>query len=185
MTNLSTEQKELVAVAASVGAGCQPCAGHHLTAGAKAGLDGERLLAAVTSAQRVVAEAAVSMGDHVRGKLPTTTSPALLSRLEEALASLGAALAANDAANIDRHLRAAAAAGASRPQLKQAVATARTVQENAARIHQREAERVLAAVAPPVADSAEEDAEPVGGCGCGSDEQDAVLSGAGSERSRT
>ena len=111
--NLSAEQKELVAVGASVGAGCQPCVSHHLKAGAKAGLDGERLLAAVTSAERVTAEAAVAMSDHVRGKLgPDVRSPALLSRLEQALASLGAALGANDVANIERHLRAAVELGA-------------------------------------------------------------------------
>jgi AhpD family alkylhydroperoxidase len=43
---LSPEQKELVAVGASVGAGRQPCVSHHLKAGAEAGLDAEQLLAA-------------------------------------------------------------------------------------------------------------------------------------------
>src|SRR6266571_3115693 len=55
---LSEEQKELVAVGASVGAGCHPCVSYHIKAGAKAGLSGDRLLAAVTSAERVAAEAA-------------------------------------------------------------------------------------------------------------------------------
>lgn len=101
--NLSAGEKELVAVGASVGAGCHPCVDHHLEAGAKTGLDGEQLLAAVTNAERVTAEAAVSMGDHVRAKLgPTMTAPALLSRLEQALASLGAALGANDKQNVER-----------------------------------------------------------------------------------
>jgi AhpD family alkylhydroperoxidase len=167
--NLSPEQRELVAVGASVGAGCHPCVSHHLKAGAKAGLDGERLLAAVTSAERVTAEAAVAIGDHVRGKLgPSVTQPALQSRLEEALASLGAALGANDATNIERQLRAAVALGASRPQLQQAIETAHGVQENAARIHVREAERLLDAVAPAVA--ADTEGEPGEGCGCGSDD---------------
>lgn len=166
---LSLEQKELVAVAASVGAGCQPCVSHHLKAGAKAGLDGERLLAAVTSAERVSGEAAVAMGDHVRGKLgPNVTSPALLSRLEEALASLGAALGANEATNIERQLRAALELGASRAQLQQAIETAHTVQENAARIHLREAERLLDSLAQSVT-PAENEAESDDGCGCGAD----------------
>ena len=166
---LSLEQKELVAVAASVGAGCQPCVSHHLKAGAKAGLDGERLLAAVTSAERVAAEAAVAIGDHVRGKLGAdVATPALLSRLEEALASLGAALGANDAENIERQLRAAVELGASRSQLQQAIETAHTVQENAARIHLREAERLLDSLAQPVA-PAEHEAESGDGCGCGAD----------------
>ena len=166
---LSLEQKELVAVAASVGAGCQPCVTHHLKAGAKSGLDGERLLAAVTSAERVTAEAAVAMRDHARGKLgPDVTSPALLPRLEEALASLGAALGANDAKNIERQLRAALELGASRSQLQQAIETAHTVQENAARIHLREAERLLDSLAQSVT-PAEDEAESRDGCGCGPD----------------
>lgn len=169
--DLSLEEKELVAVAASVGAGCQPCVSHHLKAGAKAGLDEERALAAVTSAERVTAEAAVAMGDHVRGKLgPDVSSPALLSRLEEALASLGAALGANDATNIERQLRAALDLGASRSQLRQAIETAHTVQENATRIHRREAERLLDSLAQSVA-SAETGAESGDGCGCGAEHE--------------
>src|SRR5512133_3633010 len=155
--NLSAEQKELIAVGASVGAGCQPCVSHHLKAGAQAGLGGEQLLAAVASAERVSAEAAVAMSDHARAKLgANNTTPALLSRLEEALASLGAALGANDVTNIERQLRAAADLGATRSQLQLAIDTAHTVQENAARIHLREAERLLDTVATTV--TAETDA---------------------------
>ena len=164
---LSSEQKELVAVGASVGAGCQPCVSHHLKAGAKAGLDGEQLLAAVTSAERVTAEAAVAMGDHTRAKLGSSVT-APMSRLEEALASLGAALGANDVTNIERQLRAAAELGASRPQLQQAIETAHTVQENAAPIPLRVAPRLLDAVAPAVA---ENEAESSGGCGCGANDE--------------
>ena len=65
------------------------------------------------------------MGDHVRAEIgPTVAEPALLSRLEEALASLGAALGANDATNIERQLRTALDLGATRPQLEQAIETA-------------------------------------------------------------
>lgn len=170
---LSPEQNELVAVGASVGAGCHPCVDHHLKAGATAGLDGERLLAAVTSAERVTAEAAIRMGDHVRGKLGST-EPALLSPLEEALASLGAALGANDAKNIERHLRNALDSGATKPQLEQAVVTANTVQENAARIHLREAERLIDTLAAPIAAAASE-TESASDCGCGTGEESEAL----------
>ena len=175
MTNqqqdLSVEQNEFVAVGASVGAGCQPCVSHHLKAGAKASLGGEQLLAAVTSAERVSAEAAVAIGDHARAKLgANVTSPALLSRLEEALASLGAALGANDATNIERQLRAAADLGASRSQLQQAIDTAHNVQENAARIHLREATRLLDGLAPATA-AVETNADAGGECGCGADDE--------------
>ena len=170
--NLSAEQKELVAVGASVGAGCQPCVSHHLKSGAKAGLEGEQLLAALASAERISAEAAVAIGDHARARLGTNvTSPALLSLLEEALSSLGAALGANDATNIERQMRAAADLGASRSQLQQAIDTAHNVQENAARIHLAEAERLLEAMAATVA--AEIDAHHDDGCGCQSDEEEA------------
>lgn len=166
---LSLEQKELVAVGASVGAGCHPCVDHHLKAGAKAGLDGEQLLAAVTSAERVAAEAAVVMGDHVRGTLgPSVAEPALLSRLEDTLASLGAALGANDARSIERQLRTALDLGATRPELEQAIETAHTVQENAARIHLREAERLLEGLAAPVV-LFENEVNSGDGCGCGAE----------------
>ena len=166
---LSAEQKELVAVGASVGAGCQPCVSHHLKAGAQAGVAGEHLLAAVASAERIGAEAAVSMGEHTRVKLgASVASPAPLPRLEEALTSLGAALGANDPNNIERQLRAASVLGASRMQLQEAIDTAHEVQENAARIHLREAERLLDAVAPTIA-SAQTDADSHDGFGCGSD----------------
>lgn len=165
--HLNDRQKELVAVGASVGAGCRPCASHHLKAGAKAGLAGEQLLAAVASAERVSAEAAVGMGDHARAKLgASVTQPGLLSGLEAALASLGAALGANDAANIERKLRAASGLGATRSQLRQAIDTAHDVQANAARIHLREAERLLDAVTTAPATAAPDE-----GCGCGADDE--------------
>src|SRR6266702_4224418 len=66
---LSEEQRELVAVGASVGAGCYPCVSYHIKAGAKAGLSGDRLLASVTSAERIAAEAAERMAAHARGQL--------------------------------------------------------------------------------------------------------------------
>ena len=167
--NLSGEHQELVAVGASVGDGCQPCVSHHLKAGAKAGLDGEQLLAAVASAERVCAEAAVAMGDHARAKLgPDVTSAAFVSRLEEALASLGAALGANDAKNIEHQLRAASDLGATRSQLRQAIETAHNVQENAARIHLQEAQRLLDTLAP--ATTITSDVDSGSRCGCRTEE---------------
>ena len=171
---LSLEQKELVAVGASIGVGCHPCVDHHLKVGAEAGLDGDRLLAAVTSAERAKAEAAVRIGDHVRERLgPSLATPAMLSPLEEALVSLGAALGTNDLTNIKRQFRLAAElGGASRQQLEQAIAGAHTVQENALRIHRREAERLLEALVTPVAVPAPVDeASSEDGCGCGASDE--------------
>jgi AhpD family alkylhydroperoxidase len=168
--SLTARQKELVAVGASIGAGCHPCVSHHLKAGANAGLDGEQLLAAVSQAERVTAEAAVLMADHARSKLgPNVTIPAELSPLDEALAALGAALGANDASAIDLQMQTAHDFGASRSQLERAIEAAKTVQENASRIHVREAQRLLDSITtPPTA--AETQSAASGGCGCASDE---------------
>lgn len=167
--NLTPEQKELVAVGASIGAGCQPCVRHHLQAGRAAGLDEVQLLSAVTTAERVRAEATVAMADYVRRTLGLDlTSPAPLPPLEETLASLGAALGANDIKNIERQLRVAVELGASRPQLQHAIGTAHSIQENATRIHLREAQRLLDAVAPAIA--AEESTPNADDrCGCNAD----------------
>ncbi len=167
--SLSGEQKELVAVGASIGSGCHPCTDYHLKAGAKVGLDGERLLAAVSSAERAAAEAAVRMTDHVRRELgPEVKVPAAASALDDALASFGAALGANDLSNIERHMRAAVELGASRPQLQEAIDVAQNVQQNAIRIHLREAERLLEASRAPLPASGDGAASDEG-CQCGAD----------------
>jgi AhpD family alkylhydroperoxidase len=169
--DLSSQQKELVAVGASVGAGCHPCVSHHLNAGTDAGLEDEQLLAAVVSAERVSAEAAVLMGDHVRGTLGPEVTPALLTRSEETLAALGAALGANDKTNIERQLKAAIELGVSRGQLHEAIETARIVQENATRIHVREAERLLDSLDVVGSQVSEGD---LGGCGAANNEHAAA-----------
>jgi AhpD family alkylhydroperoxidase len=142
---LTTEQKEFVLVGASVGAGCHPCVKHHIKAALKAGVEEQRLVAALTSGDRVAAEANERMGVHSRGVLGVepTASAAMASSLDDALASFGAAVAANDKAAIEAQITAARAAGASGSQLQAAIQAAAAVQENAARIHIREAERLV------------------------------------------
>ena len=162
---LTAEQKELVAIGASVGAGCHPCFNYHVKAGDKAGLDGDRLLAATTSAERVATEAVQGMAAHTRAQLGVdAAASAVAAPLDAELASFGAALGANDLANIERHLLAAVALGASRAQLQAAIDVAVTVQENAIRIHQGAAERLLERSAPAVV--AAPDGQPEEECGC-------------------
>ena len=170
---LSSRQKELVAVGASIGAGCHPCVDHHLQAGAQVGLNGEQLLVAVAGAERIAAEATVFVADHAREQLgQAATPPATLTSLDDALAAFGAALGANDAAAIDLQMRAALDLGVARSQLREAIETTRNVQENAARIHVRGAERLLDSLAVP-ASASEVESDP--GCGCrGSDQAEAA-----------
>jgi AhpD family alkylhydroperoxidase len=182
---LSTEQRELVAVGASIGAGCHPCVKYHIKAGTDAGLAGGRLLAAVTSAERVAVEAAERMRVHARAQLGAeSTTPAAVSPLDDAFASFGAALAANDLANIGRHMQAASELGASRSQLQEALEVAQKVQENAARIHGREAERLLETSAPQ-APSADDDGACADDCPCHADEDEATVAGVESETCAT
>lgn len=143
---LGPEQEELVAVGASVGAGCHPCVRHHIKAAVEAGVDTEQLLTALSSADRIAAEATRRMATHSRGVLGVdpTASVAAAASLDDTLASFGAAITANDKVAIEAQLAAARAAGASQAQLQEAVQTAAKVQENAARIHLREAERLVA-----------------------------------------
>ena len=161
---LSGEQVELVAVGASVGVGCHPCVRHHLKAATEAGVGEQRLVAALASSDRVAAEAGERMVAHARGVLGVEpgASAQAESSLDDALASFGAALGANDKVAIEQQMLAAQAAGASRSELEQAIQTAAKVQENAARIHVREAERLLEQA------TAKSD-EPSGEDGCGDD----------------
>ena len=146
---LTVEQKELVAVGASVGAGCHPCVRHHIKAAVMAGVDEQRVLAALATSDRIAAEAVERMGPYSREVLGVepTARAAAGSSLDDALAGFGAAIAANDAAAINGQLLAARAAGASISQLETAIETAANVQRNAARIHVREAERLVGQLA--------------------------------------
>ena len=179
---LSAQQKELVAIGASVGTGCHPCLNYHLKAGATASLAGDRLLAAVTSAERVTAEAAEHMSVHARRQLGVeATAAAAAAPLEEELASFGAALGANDLANIERHMLAAVALGVSRAQLQEAIEVAEKVQQNAMRIHLHQAERLLERSAPAAAaDQGEGEDE----CGCQSEAEAAEAAPAASATAR-
>lgn len=112
------EQKEPVAIGASVGAGCQPCTSHDIDTAHKAGLPDDRLLAAVTNAEQVTAEAKQQMAVHAWAQLAAeATVPVAAGAIEDELASIGAALGANDWANIERHMQAAAL-GVSRSQVQ-------------------------------------------------------------------
>lgn len=147
---LSAEQRELVAIGASIGACCHPCVDYHLKAGKKAELTGDRLRTAVRSAELVASQAAEQLSLHVSRQLgDEDKTPATAAASDTELASLGAAIGANDVVNIERHMKAAVALGISTPQLEQAIEMAHTVQTNAIEIHLRAARRLLEEAAPP------------------------------------
>jgi AhpD family alkylhydroperoxidase len=137
---LSDEQRELVAIGASIGAGCQPCVTYHLKAGAKAGVSAERLLAGVVNSELAAAEAAERLSDHARAQLGREVrEPKVTVALDVALASLGGALGASDLANVERQLFTCLQFGITQSQLREAIELGRAVQENSTRMHHRAA----------------------------------------------
>src|SRR6266571_163676 len=146
---LSPQAREFVAVGASIGAGCHPCVTHHLKAGAEAGLGAQELEAAITAAERVIADSSARMAQHARRQLPAPAGSAGADgpAVAVALAALGAAVAANSMPNIERYLTEAAQLDVSGGELTDAVNVAHEVQRNAARIHAQRTGELLDA--PP------------------------------------
>ncbi len=164
---LSQQQTELVALGASVGAGCQPCVDYHLKAARTAELAADRVRAAITTGQLVAAQAAQELARHLLGRLdPQDGTPAATAPLDTELSALGAAIGANDRTNIERHMTAATALGASPSQIKEAIAVAHTVQSNAATIHLRAAQRMLEELPPAQTPATAALPDSEGSCGC-------------------
>lgn len=165
---LTEQEKELVGLGASVGAGCHPCVHHHLKAAIKADLDNDRVRTAITSAQLVTAQAAEDLALDVQRQLDVEGSaPSAPAALDIELAALGAAIGANDRASIERHMTAAAALGVTRLQLQQAIDIANAVQTNAAAIHSRAAHRILDELAPTQTPGTVDARNEETACGCG------------------
>jgi AhpD family alkylhydroperoxidase len=100
--------KELVAVAISVAAGCRPCTTYHLAKVREAGASDEAIENAVASAICVRTSAAEGMRRHALGLEPEQTSCGCASSQPvEELIALGASLAVNCAENVAKHLAAA------------------------------------------------------------------------------
>jgi AhpD family alkylhydroperoxidase len=146
---LSQQDKELVALGASVGAGCHPCVDYHLKAAKKAALADDRVRTAITSVQLVAAQAAEQLARHLQRQLGAEDlTPGAPGARDTELSALGAAIGANDRTNIERHMTAAAALGVSPSHLQQALDIAQTVQTNASAIHLRAAQHFLEELAP-------------------------------------
>ena len=163
---LSEEQMELVAIGASIGSGCRPCLDYHLKAGAEVGLSAERLSRAAASAEQAAAEAAEAMRAYLRARLAAEPKEVLPVQLDDALASFGAALGANDLPNIERHLLAALELGAWPPQLIQAIEVSRAVKERATQIYVREAIRLIEGDEPADGENAGEITCCADSCSC-------------------
>ena len=83
------------------------------------------------------------------------------------LSAIGAAVAANSRANLEKHIGAARAVGVSARELDDAVRLARAVQRRSAEILAEEATRLLDGPEPVLAEAAPVSAGCVPDCGCG------------------
>ena len=176
---LTPADRELVGIGASIGAGCHSCLEFHLHAGSRAGLGQEGLLKAIEDAECVRRSASGQLSALGRRSLGMAAElPAdccdTSDRAKE-LAAIGAAVAANSRANLEKHIAAATLVGVSARELDEAVRLARAVQRRSEEILAEEATRLLARPEPVVAEPAPVSPGCGPDCGCGGTAAASVL----------
>lgn len=130
--SLTMLEKELVAVAVSVAAGCRPCTTYHLAEVKRAGATDADIEKAVAGAVCVRTSATEGMRRHALGLEPAQDGCGCGAT--EALAELvaiGASLAVNCTANLDKHLAAARALGVPQPHIDAVAALAAMIRSKA------------------------------------------------------
>lgn len=171
---LMLKEKELVAVGASVAAGCKPCTNYHLKKVREAGASDEEIQQVVSDAMCVRNSAAAIMERHALKHVGMTTEQNdcdcgdTTTRIKE-LVSIAAAFAVNCPSNLEKHLAATQTVGITNDEIKAVLELAVFIKQKAASHVERMAERIEHAV------SSEENADNPGGCGC-SDEAEAATS---------
>ena len=173
--SLTQKEKELVAIGASIAAGCQPCTTHHFEAVRQAGATESEIRQAVDAALSVrnsATEIMTGLAEMHLGTGRAVEEPGSSSRLLIGeLVSIGAALAVNCVTNLETHLQAARTVGGTERQIQTALGVARAIKK----VAEQKAEAITAAVANQevvVAAEIVAEAEAPGGCddGCGCNE---------------
>jgi AhpD family alkylhydroperoxidase len=163
---LTPKEKEIISLAVSVAAGCQPCTLHHLEAARAAGACGQGTTLAITvgaDVRRAAAEAMAAWAFDQHGPIVKLTDDCLAQReLLAGLASLAAAFAVNSVAEFERLANEARLIGATDRQIEVAVGIARSIKSVASQKVEAAAQPFLA---EPGAVSATKAAS--GSCGCG------------------
>ena len=147
MSVLSAREREVVAVGAAIGAGCQPCTRYHVRAGLKAGLSEDEIRLAAEEAEVLRIHAATSIADFARGLLGLSEERAapLCSPADpfQALAQVGAATGSNAGQALDWLLPYARGLGLTSEALAEAVEMAGVVKRMAGEFFGKDAERAL------------------------------------------
>jgi AhpD family alkylhydroperoxidase len=128
-------EKELIALGASVAAGCQPCTEYHVRAARDAGACERGLYLAVETAIGVRQSATRAMdrwAERCQGSRPEL-DPEFRgkTRLARELVSIAAAVCVNSVGDLTIHLTAAGELGATEGQIRSAVAIARAIKRTA------------------------------------------------------
>jgi AhpD family alkylhydroperoxidase len=160
---LNTIEKEMIALGASVAAGCQPCTLHHIEAAGAAGTCDKGMTLAVTVAadvRRAAAEAMASWGiEQLGGTMELPDDWLTQRKLIRALVSAAAAFAVNSVPEFRRYAEEAHHHGATDRQIQLAITIARKIKGVASEKIESVAQQLLADYQP--------EEHLVGGrCGC-------------------
>jgi AhpD family alkylhydroperoxidase len=157
VATLTDKEKELVAIGASIGAGCQPCTKYHVAAALKSGLAADEVRRAIDEAQAVRCDGGVAVSNVGRSSLGVegerVEQPRQPDEREQLLVFVGAAAGGNAAGLLKEYASGAARRfGLSGEELRSALEMAETVKQHAAEFFRQDVERGLKeAVATTVA----------------------------------
>jgi len=148
MVSLPDRERELVAIGAAIGAGCQPCTQYHVGVALKAGLTRDEVSSAIDGAQAVRSEGGIAVSNVGRRILGVEGEQA--ERLgepgerEQALVYIGAAVGCNAGGLLTGYMATASERlGLSLENLRSALETAEFVKQRAADFLRRDVERAL------------------------------------------
>jgi AhpD family alkylhydroperoxidase len=165
---LTDKETELVAIGASIGAGCQPCTQYHVGAALKSGLTPDEVRRAIDEAQAVRREGGIAVSNVGRGILgiegEQVEEPIEPGERDQALVYVGAAAGCNAARLLAGYVANAVPGLIAGEELRSALEMAETVKLHAAEFFRRDAEKRLAETGAPAPDAS---ASPQSCCGPG------------------
>ena len=134
---MNGKEKELVAVAISVAAGCKPCTDYHVKAVRKVGACDDEIRQAVADALAVRESATAIMKAYAlaclgESKQQGKAKQARETRRLKELVSIGAAFGVNCVSNLEDHLAAARAMGISHEDIARVIRLAAYIKKRAA-----------------------------------------------------
>lgn len=177
--SLNLKEKELVAVGASVAAGCKPCTNYHFKKVREAEASDEEIKQAISDAMCVHNSAKEIMEAHglkhlgIIKDVDDCGCGEKTTRIKE-LVSVAAAFAVNCTSNLEKHITAAQSVGIIDDEIKSVLDLALFIKNKAASHVDRIAERIENGI------SSVEKTEDTGGCGC-DDDSEALTTGSNKE----